>query len=517
MTENKIIKNIKITIFFVTIFLLTVLFVVVRSEADLDLWHRMAVGKIFSQIGWVIYHDIFSYFPVKEMWVDHEWLSGVIFYYIINWFGDFGILTLQILIIFAILILVYKTNKLIWLENKYRISYYAVVLLAIIPGLSSTLRCQAFTYLFFTLWLYLLERIRRGDNRFIWVFPVTTLLWANMHGGFLAGFGLIGFYIIGDFFNKKDVKKYFVILGLSLPMTLLNPYGIKYWYYLVDAVLMERPYITEWQAFEPFESIYNEPGAKLLFLFLTVGYGYKIFRKQFGFDKVEIITLLITLFLLFRHERHTTFFAIAAACYGYRYFVAFLDAIFDKFRNKVLKLIPEDRIEQAYFAKYCGVYVLLIMISGYLIFSNHISVKMDMYPVKAVEFIRKNNISGNLFVPFNWGSYTMWKLYPKNLVSIDGRYEETYESQSYLDVCYLSFFKKDWEKVLNKYNHDALLLGVETEIYKKIKTLPEWKLVYEDEKAVVFLPALSKRADWQMPVEDEEYYIKTKYENQISF
>ncbi len=515
MTQEKIIKNFKTTVFFITLFLFSIVFVVLKSTADLDLWHRMAVGKIFSQLGWIIYRDIFSYFPAKDMWVDHEWLSGVIFYYLGHYFGDAGILTLQISIVFTITFLVYKTNKLIRSEDKYRISYYLFVLLAIIPGLSSSLRCQAFTYLFFALWLYLLERTRRGENRFIWVFPATMLLWANMHGGFLAGLGLVGFYIAGDFLNKKDIKKYLLILLFSLPVTLINPYGIEYWSYMLEAVTMERPHITEWMAFNPLKSLYNEPGAKVLFLFLLAGYGYKLFRKNPEFDKVEVIALLTTIYLAFKHERHTMFFAIVAGCYAYKHFVIFLNDVFDKIRPKILGLIPGDRIEQAYFAKESGVYVFLIMVSAYIIGYTPISIKMDFYPVKAIEFIRINNISGNLFIPFNWGSYGLWKLYPNNLVSIDGRYEETYKNEAYEDACRLSFFKKQWQAVLNKYNHEILLLDIESDVYKKIKTLPEWKTVYEDEKAAVFLPASDKRVFGQKPEDDEEYYIKTKYGNNI--
>ena len=77
MTENKIVENIKKVVFFTALFLIPCSFIIIKSNADLDLWHRMAVGKIFSQLGSIIYNDIFSYFPTKEMWVDHEWLSGV--------------------------------------------------------------------------------------------------------------------------------------------------------------------------------------------------------------------------------------------------------------------------------------------------------------------------------------------------------------------------------------------------------------------------------------------------------
>ena len=526
MTENKFAEILKKTAFFITLFLFSSVLMLIKNGADNDLWHRMAVGKIFSQLGWITYNDIFSYFPKKEMWVDHEWLSGIIFHYLANFFGDYGLITLQILITFLVLFLIYKTSQLINPENKYRISYYLAVLVGIHAGFSSTLRCQCFTYLFFALWLYLLERIRRGETRLIWIFPATMLLWTNMHGGFLAGIGLVVFYIIGDFLNQKSVSKYFLILGLIIPVTLINPYGIKYWAYMLDAATMHRPYITEWKAFNPFKSFYKGLGFKILFLFLFAGYGYRIFCKFRGktgnhiginIDKVEIVALLITFYLAMKHERHSVFFAILAASYGYQHFTAFLNATFGRIENKISKIIHEDIREKLILAKEYGFYFFLILASCSVLSSVPIAVNVDDYPVQEVEFIRKNNISGNLFVPFNWGSYAMWKLYPQNLVSIDGRFEEVYKTESYLDVSKFTIVNEEHDRILKQYHHDIFLLEKETKSYEKLKSLSDWQLVYEGDKAAVFLPVSYKKIDWEMPEDDPDYYIKTKYENNITF
>lgn len=528
MTHNKTIKTLRLSVFLFTLLLISATFIIMKNLADPDLWHRMSVGRIFSQLGNVVYHDFFSYLPTKEMWIDHEWLSGVVFYNLGHYFGDYGILTLQVLVLFSVVVLVFATNRLIWPEDKYRISYYLIVLLGIIPGLVSSLRCQAFTYLFFALWLYLLERIRRGETRFVWVFPVTALLWANMHGGFLAGLGLVGFYLAGDFLNKRDITKYIWILALSVTVTLLNPYGIKYWYYLVDAVSMHRPYITEWLPFDPFKSIYNEPGAKLIFLFLFAGYGYKLFKKELKFDFVEIVTLGVTLYLALKHERHVTFFVIAAGCFGYKHFVVFLDSVLKGLREWILSLIPEDRHQQVYFAKHYATYFFLITCGFYLLAPLSVSVKMGSYPTRAIEFIKINNLRGNLMVPFNWGSYAMWKLYPDNLVSVDGRFEEAYKTQTYLDVSHFMFFKSNWDDALKKYKHDIFLISKIPYVYEdevkdtsgifdKLKTFEDLQIVYEDEISAVFIPVSEEKPEWKQPTDDEEYYIKTKYENRIDF
>jgi len=266
----KMMNIFKKTIFYITLFFMSLMFSLTINPADLDLWHRMAVGKIFSQLGNVLYHDIFSYFPTKPLWIDHEWLSGVVFYKLGHYFGDAGLLSLKVLIIFGIIVLIYKTSQLIHPEpDKLRVSWYFVAMFATITGLSSVLRCQDFTYLFFALWLYVLERVRRGENRLIWIFPATTLIWANMHGGIAAGLGLVGFYAVGEFLNKKNPLKYLGILALCFPFLLISPYGAKYGYYLIDSITVSRPYISEWNPLsKPIGSFYAFIGIKIQLLLL---------------------------------------------------------------------------------------------------------------------------------------------------------------------------------------------------------------------------------------------------------
>ena len=143
-----------------------------------------------------------------------------------------------------------------------------------------------FTYLFFIVWIYGLERVRqrafdpaptnrttppypggrRGEllrrvleeGKILWVFPCTMLLWVNMHGGFLAGIGLVLLYIVGELLNRKTPLPYLWIILSILPITLINPYGLALWRFVIEAALMPRPLIPEWHPISlsgPMESV----------------------------------------------------------------------------------------------------------------------------------------------------------------------------------------------------------------------------------------------------------------------
>lgn len=505
-------KKIVSIIFYTSLFALSGSFALLINQGDLDLWHRLAVGKIFSLHGNVIYHDIFSYFPQKPLWVDHEWLSGVIFYYLTLYFGDLGLVILKILIIFTIMVLIHKTNDLFHhKKHKYKTLYCLLIIFAIIPGLASVLRCQAFTYLFFALWLYLLERIRMGENRLIWIFPVTTVLWANMHAGFIAGFGLLVFYIAGEFLNRRNFLKYAGILALCLPVTFINPYGIKYWEYLIEAIPMKRYCVDEWASFNFFGRFFDHAGVKILIVFLIFCIFYYIKTNWKSFIKIDwtkVIILSGTLYMGFSHQRHLIFFAITSGAFLYKYFIVIADTASLKAKNIFAKK-GLFKNKKPFLLEFSFIITFI-----FVIFTMPAGINLDYYPVKAVEFIKINHIKGNILVSFNWGSYTLWKLYPQNLISSDGRYEETYVIKDLYQAnsIILNNDKEKWKNLLKNYNHDIILIASDTSFYKWLIKNSSWRQVYQDKKSAVFIRSFVKNNNWILPKEDENYYSETKFE-----
>ncbi|MCK7461249.1 MAG: hypothetical protein MZU84_03865 [Sphingobacterium sp.] len=91
-------------------------------------------------------------------------------------------------------------------DDLHRIGFYIFFILGLIYAFNGTIRSQSFTYLFFALWIYLLELVKNGNNKIIWLFPVTMVIWANAHGGFLAGLGLILLYGIGEAMQQKGIS-----------------------------------------------------------------------------------------------------------------------------------------------------------------------------------------------------------------------------------------------------------------------------------------------------------------------
>jgi hypothetical protein len=127
--------------------------------------------------------------------------------------------------------------------------------------------------------------------------------------------------------------------------------------------------------------------------------------------------------------------------------------------------------------------------------------------VGSLEFIKQNQISGNLATRFQWGSYAFWKLYPQCKVLIDGRYEEVYPNAVFDAAMQFSVRKGDWQEILRNFHADVLVLPKSNYSPADVSTLMDWKLVYQDAASVVLLPKNKLRP----------FYIYPDYRNPLYF
>ncbi len=183
-----------------------------QGPADPDLWGYLAFGRVLWETGVFPYQDMFSYMPTNETWIFHEWLVGALFYPIFKTIGPAGLQALRFILCLATVWLVYLTAR------KQGASVIASALcLALAAPLFcygySPVREQAFTFFFFALTLYILESVRQGDkqSRLLLLGPI-GLAWANLHGGFIACFGIAGLYCLAQALSRR---KFFVYAAAS--------------------------------------------------------------------------------------------------------------------------------------------------------------------------------------------------------------------------------------------------------------------------------------------------------------
>jgi hypothetical protein len=116
------------------------------------------------------------------------------------------------------------------------------------------------------------------------------------------------------------------------------------------------------------------------------------------------------------------------------------------------------------------------------------------YPTQAAEFLQRNGIRGNLAVPFDWGEYFIWKLYPGSRVSIDGRYTSAYPMKVIRDSWWWMEGQQSWKNLLERYPTEIAITNRWHPVTALLRRDPEWVYIYSDPVAFVFLRKVASLA-----------------------
>src|SRR5690349_18550721 len=170
---------------------------------DGDLPRHILTGNLILKTHRVPTTDIFSFRTTGFPSFPHEWLSQVIFAGAYDWLGLDGVVLLTALIIMLTWGIVYRQTM-----HQSKSFFSALIFIALGVGASQIHvlpRPHIFTYLLTAIWITLLESIEEGKTRAGWLLPGVMLLWVNLHGMFVLGLGILGIYLVGDFFDQPSI------------------------------------------------------------------------------------------------------------------------------------------------------------------------------------------------------------------------------------------------------------------------------------------------------------------------
>ncbi len=452
---------------------------------DNDLWGHLFFGKEILQGGQLPLKNTYSYTAPDYPWINHEWLAEIIFYRLYSLTGSSGLIFLKVAFGGGIIWMLNRTVATKVSDPWARFVALIWVMALLAPGFN--VRPQMFTYLMFTAFLFLLNRVNAGSLAGLYCLPVLTLLWVNMHGGFVAGLGALGlcflFTLASLAFPGKwtgpTIGKLWIPFALSLLSVLVNPYGLGLLEFLWDDLRLDRQ-ITEWEPILLWSSSFLEFKLAVLVLLLSV-------RKDSWLTWESALAILAAL-LAFRHQRHTPLFAIAAA----PLLAQGLERIFQWVRQK-----NENKWTRVQVTAVRGILAAGLILGALAqtlwVLKVHwkhgfqLVVSPEEYPTQAADFLLRNGVRGNIAHPFDWGEYFIWKLYPTARVSIDGRYTTAYPLELITESWVWMNGEEGWRRLLEKYPTDIAITDRRHPVTALMRNDPEWIYVYSDPVAFIFV------------------------------
>jgi hypothetical protein len=449
---------------------------------DPDLWGHLVFGREIWTSKAIPRVDIYSYTAYGMPWINHEWLSEAVMWVIFDLFGSPGLLAMKMIIglvaVSAISLVSYHRRS-----NFFIYSLVFVLSVFIMsPGFMT--RPQLATFLFTPLFFLVIHLYLERKINILWTLPVFMILWANSHGGFLIGAGIVPIIIALEY-NECHKKKMdhrhlrsLVLWGIITEASLLiNPYGIHLLTFLYRTITLERS-ITEWAPVSLFDLSYIR--LKIFSLFVVAAFFINRDKNRFW----EIGIIIVAMLYAFLHQRHTPILAILAAPF-----------LAEKLSGFCSRTGFDEMIGLSYFK--ISLTVALALITAYQLSDTlnryikarfNIIVDPGVYPTGALNFIKANNIKGNLLVPFDWGEDAVWNLYPENKVSIDGRFDTVYPEDVINDHFNGMRSEDGWNHLLKKYPTDIVLAKRDPFSERMINISSDgWVYVYSDDISIIFL------------------------------
>ena len=478
------------------------LFVFSPLIADPDLWGHVRFGQDLLETGSIVRADPYSYLTAGQPWINHEWLAELAQAAAYNLAGPAGIVALDLSLALLILALLFTRLVGRGMEPYGAGAILAVFALLLRPGVLNA-RPQVFTYLLFALLLLLIESVearagradasserRRGRYLPLLALPILAV-WANAHGGVLAGIGVLMIWgavrLIDAAAHARSWRAAFspaqrpVLLTLLLApfALLLNPYGLGLVSFLLRTATVARPEIADWAP-----ARLPDPWSQLWVVGVAVTVAAVVLSRQ-PRQLALLAPLAVVAAMPALSVRHIPLFAVAAPVLAAGHFADTWDCVVAQIARGRPKLGNRLALPVV------SVVAALLLVALALPRLQEITVDPAVagFPVRAVAALEEAGVEGNVAVEFNWGEYVIWRLAPRVRVSVDGRRETVYPDAIYRENLDFMRGQGEWARLVDRPETDLALVDRERPAYALMRSHPGWTLAYQDALAAVFVRA----------------------------
>jgi hypothetical protein len=426
-------------------------------------WH-WAMGNWMLDHHRVMTHDIYSYTVFGHSWITPEWGYGVLLAESVRLIGPVAFWLLSAGLASLTVIVVAIRCRLLGAGWTW------TGLLCVEAGVAVTLslddRPQMVSYFFLALLLLMLSLARR-QRGWLYAVPVLFVLWANLHGSFLLGLGVLALEVLAAVVRIRGrvrvpdplaTRPAVATLVVSAVATFVNPFGPRVYDSAVGVTFNSsiRQLIEEWQS----PDFHNLAILAVVILPVAITVAYLAFTER----EVPALELVLAGFLLvstLQAVRFLPYFAIAWCALAAR-----------------CSPLPEERIRPTLLVWPLMAVLGLSLIQGPFWPAGTPAASV---PVKAVRYLEHRH--GRVFSTYLWNDYLDYVGIPE---FVDGR-TELYTSgpvlRQYLEVDNVTT-KPD--PILRTYHVVYVLWPTDSALSFYLQEDSNWRVVWRSSQATVF-------------------------------
>jgi hypothetical protein len=464
-------------------------------------WHIRTGQQILSSHV-IPRSDPFSSTMQGKPWFAWEWLYDIVVGQLDSWFGLNGVVWFTSVVIAAVFA---WTFRMLIRRGTNLILALVLVLLAISASMIHFFaRPHVVSWLFTLAWFAILNSTERdslegrgSSSRWLWLLPISMLVWVNLHGGFLFGFVLLATFWVGCYWtwwssDENRIEESFQkitagrrlrtltwISVLSAMATLVNPYGWKLhehiYSYLSNRFLMDH--IEEFQS-----PNFHGVAQKCFLLLLLISMAAIAARGR----KLRLSELLLILFATYAGLIASRNIPVSSIL-----LVLLVGPLWPSDSSGLVQRTSamDVRLRGHLWPVVASVVLLLIVANRGRVGSTQV---MDAHfdpermPVEAVNDLVANGLKGPVLAPDSWGGYLIFRLSPQQQIVIDDRHD-FYGEQTLKSYLKMIRIEPGWEEFLNQRDVSMAVLPAKSALSVVLGHTPGWKMVYSDDVATTFI------------------------------
>ena len=474
-------------------------------NSDGDLARHLRHGRYMLEYRELIRADPFSFTRPGAPFTGFEYGSQLLYAFAEPLGGLAGVAVLAGLLIALTYALL---TKFLLARGVDPLLACVITALAIALGINHwTARPHLFSFVAVMVLMSLLEGGPRR-RRAILACAVLFGVWANLHGGFVYGWILIGLYLAGSLGElvwgddratwRERVRYHGAILATSVTVTLINPHGLELHRHVIG--FFGKPFLRDNTA-EFTSPDFHEGDGKVFLAVLLLGFvSLCVHRPRPTLPRLLVICAGVAFALL--AVRNIPLFGLTAL------------PVLALHLNNLWRRLPDPGGVRGRFESTAGntvtlpwtfpvgaLLAVLMMTGGRLGSLQLIRGEFDrtVFPVDAVAHARREQLQGRLFSEFTWGGYLVYA-WPEQKIFIDGG-TDFFGEDLFREFSKIKQMAPGWRDLLNKWDISLMLLQRRSALAHESARDPRWVLEYCDSLATIFhrtpaiLPVTAARAD----------------------
>jgi hypothetical protein len=382
----------------------------IQLPSAIDLAYHIKVGQLIVADHAVPRTDMLAWTTAGEPWLDQNWGAQLVLYGIWR-LGGFPLLT----VVHAALAM--ATWGLVAAACRRRTANLRLIAGAVLAGYAASaaafsVRPQMFSLLLFAAELYLLE-VARTRPRAALAIPLLMPLWANLHGAFIVGIGLLVIEAAAAAWrrDRAGVARWLVVTVASVAGLLVNPWGVRVLGYAVS--LPTNPTVTgivsEWGP----TSVRHLAGVLALSAMALLAVALTRARSPERAPE-QLLRMALLAVLAVKAIRATAWFGLALPV-----------ALCALARERPPRPASDDRGSPVVSGLVLAVLAVALVAAAPPLGQNLFGARPEMTsaPRAAADWLAANPQPGPMFNYQPWGSYLEFRLGPTTQVGFDSRIE----------------------------------------------------------------------------------------------